>query len=156
MAGPLAVLRSGDHGARLDLDHPFGPAPAPMARRVASRREGSTQVLLALLQTEKNLKNACKTEAAPFDPHQLTDGDPMKRTLRSSALPTAALLALGGVVLFGSPAGAAPATPIHPAVDSPLIKKVHYYGYCRRWYRECRYRWGAGWRFRRCMRIHRC
>jgi hypothetical protein len=29
-------------------------------------------------------------------------------------------------------------------------------GYCRRWHRECRYRWGWGWRYRRCMRRHGC
>ena len=30
------------------------------------------------------------------------------------------------------------------------------YRYCRRWRRECRYRWGGGWRYRRCMRRHGC
>ena len=89
----------------------------------------------------------------------LTDGtyeDPMKFTPRPLQLPAAALLTIGGIMLFGSTVAAAPATPIHPAVDSALVMKVQYYGYCRRWYRECRYRWGAGWRFRRCMRIHGC
>lgn len=80
----------------------------------------------------------------------------MKFTLGSSALPAAALFALGGVMLFGSASEAAPVTPAPPAIDSSLVQEVQYSNYCRRWYRECRYRWGAGWRFRRCMRIHGC
>jgi hypothetical protein len=27
---------------------------------------------------------------------------------------------------------------------------------CRGWYRECRARWGGGWRFRRCLARHGC
>jgi len=27
---------------------------------------------------------------------------------------------------------------------------------CRRWRNECSYRWGGGWRYRRCMRRHGC
>lgn len=80
----------------------------------------------------------------------------MKFTFRSSALPAAALLTLSSVMLFGATAGAAPVTPIHPAIERSLVQEVQYSNYCRRWYRECRYRWGAGWRFRRCMRIHGC
>jgi hypothetical protein len=83
-----------------------------------------------------------------------THEDPMKPTLPSSSL-LAAALALGGLVLTGPSAMAAPVTPIHPVVNSTHVQQVHY-GYCRRWYRECRYRWGAGWRFRRCMRAHGC
>ncbi len=34
----------------------------------------------------------------------------------------------------------------------------YYPGYrrCYRWRRICRNRWGYGWRYRRCMRIHGC
>ena len=64
-------------------------------------------------------------------------------------------LALGGLVLAGSSAMAAPVTPAPPVLDSSPVQQVQY-GYCRRWYHECRYRWGAGWRFRRCMRVHGC
>jgi hypothetical protein len=28
--------------------------------------------------------------------------------------------------------------------------------HCRAWYRECRARWGGGWRFRRCLARHGC
>lgn len=38
---------------------------------------------------------------------------------------------------------------------NPNVTKAQY-GYCRRWYRECRYRWGGGWRFRRCLAIRGC
>lgn len=42
-----------------------------------------------------------------------------------------------------------------PAAQT-LIEKVQYRRHCRRWYRICRFRWGYGWRFRRCLRRHGC
>lgn len=30
------------------------------------------------------------------------------------------------------------------------------YGYCANWYRICRYRWGYGYPFRRCLAIRGC
>ena len=46
-------------------------------------------------------------------------------------------------------------TPIEMRADT-LIEKVQPRRFCRRWYRECRWRWGGGWRFRRCMRRRGC
>ncbi len=40
-----------------------------------------------------------------------------------------------------------------PAPAQSLVKPVRY---CAAWYRECRIRWGYGWRFRRCMAIRNC
>lgn len=80
--------------------------------------------------------------------------DLMRLTLPSLALPAGALM-LGSLLFVGPSASAAPLTPITPVVDSELVQQVQY-NYCRRWYNECRYRWGAGWRFRRCMRAHSC
>ena len=36
-----------------------------------------------------------------------------------------------------------------------LIEKAGY-GRCWRWNAICRGRWVAGWRYRRCMRVHAC
>jgi len=36
-----------------------------------------------------------------------------------------------------------------------LLEPVQY-GRCHAWYRECRARWGGGWRFRRCLARHGC
>jgi hypothetical protein len=71
------------------------------------------------------------------------------------ALFAAAGLALGGSMLAAPSASAAPMTPVPRVVESTQLQQVQY-GYCRRWYHECRDRWGAGWRFRRCMRLHGC
>jgi len=56
--------------------------------------------------------------------------------------------------------------PVGPATASPMLPAVHLMGeviveqvqwrYCRRWNRECRHRWGGGYRYRRCMRRHGC
>jgi len=70
----------------------------------------------------------------------------------------AAGVALASVVWFTAPAAqAAPLaqTPIGVTADT-LVEKARWGRYCRRWYRECRWRWGGGWRFRRCMRRHGC
>jgi hypothetical protein len=70
-----------------------------------------------------------------------------------------ACLAVAGVIWGASAtsANAAPAyTPIPQAEQNGsvlLLKKVHG---CHYWYRECRERWGYGWRFRRCLRHHGC
>ncbi len=75
-----------------------------------------------------------------------------KATLLGAVLIAAASFA-------GSPASAASAipqsTPLVLMEANGLVTKAHY-GYCRHWYRVCRYRWGFGWRFRRCMRIRGC
>jgi len=79
----------------------------------------------------------------------------MRPALSSLALPAAGAMMLGSLLLVGPSARAASLTPAAPVLDSKLVQPVHY-NYCRRWYAECRYRWGAGWRFRRCMRVHGC
>lgn len=68
----------------------------------------------------------------------------------------AAGISLVGLILAAPAASAAPFTPIEQtAWGQSQVQKVHY-SYCRRWNRECRARWGGGWRYRRCMRIHGC
>lgn len=79
----------------------------------------------------------------------------MRPTLSSMALPAAGGLMLAGLLLAAPSARAAPLTPATPVLDGKLVQPAQY-GYCRRWYRECRYRWGGGWRFDRCMRVHGC
>ena len=71
----------------------------------------------------------------------------------------AAALAAGGMALSTGGASAAPVSTKSSGATLPqlsLIEKSQYRRYCRRWYRECRARWGSGWRFRRCMRRHGC
>lgn len=70
----------------------------------------------------------------------------------------AAALAGGGLLWSGVGVQAAPAVgPVaNPATSQTLIEKVEGPRYCRRWYRECRARWGGGRDFRRCMRRHGC
>jgi len=41
-----------------------------------------------------------------------------------------------------------------PAAQSLILKTGP--RYCWRWNAICRDRWGWGWRYRRCMRIHGC
>lgn len=68
----------------------------------------------------------------------------------------AALLAIFALPLGAVGSGVATSAPMSrlPTVDS-LVEKTHY-RYCRRWHSECRYRWGYGWRYRRCMARHGC
>jgi hypothetical protein len=76
-------------------------------------------------------------------------------------LVAAAAFAAAGLAA-SAPASAAPvsgpAAPLALAglMDAkPLVTPVQY-RCCRHTYRLCRYRWGYGWRFRRCMRIRGC
>ena len=63
----------------------------------------------------------------------------------------------GGSLLFGvSTAAAAPLSPANQTLTAEAIVEKAQYRYCRRWNRECRYRWGGGWRYRRCMARHGC
>lgn len=70
------------------------------------------------------------------------------------------LLAAGAVcamISFGVPSTqAAPITPAAKSLAVELTVEHVQMRYCRRWYRECRARWGWGWRFRRCMARHGC
>jgi hypothetical protein len=64
-------------------------------------------------------------------------------------------LAIGALMLGAQNVSAAMSVPNQtPQADSAVEKAQ--YRYCRRWYRECRARWGGGWDFRRCMRRHGC
>ncbi len=70
---------------------------------------------------------------------------------------TLAACAAGAVLCLGVPSSnATPIAPIGKSLSVPGTVETVQYGYCRRWARECRYRWGWGWRFRRCMVIHGC
>lgn len=71
----------------------------------------------------------------------------------------AAALAVGGMAFGAGSASAAPVSAGSSSAALPqmsLIEKSQYRRYCRRWYRECRARWGGGRDFRRCMRRHGC
>ena len=63
-------------------------------------------------------------------------------------------LAIGAGGSLAAPAGTGANSTAAPEMS--LIEKSQYRRYCRRWYRECRARWGGGRDFRRCMRRHSC
>jgi len=65
-------------------------------------------------------------------------------------------LATGGVLVGGQPAAAGAMPPAHQTLGGEVHVEQVQYRYCRRWNRECRSRWGYGWRYRRCMRRHGC
>jgi hypothetical protein len=71
-------------------------------------------------------------------------------------LPIACALALGGAMLVAQPAAAAPMTQVPQTLTGEALVEQVQWRYCRRWHRECRFRWGYGWRYRRCMRRHGC
>jgi hypothetical protein len=52
-----------------------------------------------------------------------------------------------------SPVSNPATTKLLPAQS--MIEKAGY-GRCWRWNAICRDRWGFGWRYRRCMRVHAC
>ena len=71
----------------------------------------------------------------------------------------AAAMTAGGLAFSASGANAVPVST-GPASglalpQMSLVEKTQH-RYCRRWYRECRARWGGGRDFRRCMRRHGC
>jgi hypothetical protein len=73
---------------------------------------------------------------------------------------TAFGLALFAAALCGNAASAAQISsgsqlPLVSSQAASPIQKIQF-GHCARWHRICRARWGFGWRFRRCMRIHGC
>lgn len=47
-------------------------------------------------------------------------------------------------------------TPLTPETRTQSLVTPAGYPYCAAWYRECRYRWSYGWRFRRCLAIRGC
>ena len=70
-----------------------------------------------------------------------------------------AAAALGASLLFA--ASAAQSAPISAPQTSlvagqSLLEPAGYRNRCRAWRRTCAYRWGWGWRHRRCMRNHGC
>ena len=68
----------------------------------------------------------------------------------------ASVLVMGGMLFVGQSAGAAPALPGEQAMRGDVTVQQIQYRYCRGWHRECSYRWGYGWLYRRCMRRHGC
>ena len=64
-------------------------------------------------------------------------------------------LVVGGLALAPQGASAAMSLPQQGSQANSSVEQVQY-RYCRRWYRECRARWGGGRDFRRCMRRHGC
>jgi hypothetical protein len=72
------------------------------------------------------------------------------------SLVVASLLVMGGVLVSGQPAVAAPVLPADQALKSEVAVEQIQYRYCRGWHRECSHRWGYGWLYRRCMRRHGC
>jgi hypothetical protein len=71
-----------------------------------------------------------------------------------------ALSVAASVLLFTAPTSSA--APTSASVGQSLVgaqsatEPVQFRRHCRRWHRECRARWGFGWRFRRCMVRHGC
>jgi hypothetical protein len=78
----------------------------------------------------------------------------MIRGLIVAAAVTAGGMAFGVGSANAAPVSAGPSVPTQ--LQQSLIEKTQYRRYCRRWYRECRARWGGGRDFRRCMRRHGC
>jgi hypothetical protein len=72
------------------------------------------------------------------------------------SLVVASALAMGSLTLAHPAAAAGPAAPLNQSLAGEAIVEQVQWRYCRRWHRECRYRWGYGWRYRRCMRRHGC
>ncbi|MGE0024151.1 MAG: glycosyl hydrolase family 5 [Hyphomicrobium sp.] len=68
--------------------------------------------------------------------------------------------ALCAIIGFGVPsetqAASVASSGTQTLVTGSAVEQVAYGRYCRRWYRECRARWGFGWRFRRCLVRHGC
>jgi len=71
-------------------------------------------------------------------------------------------LALTGVivaaVVFFMPqlsSAAGVGSPASQVTRQSLVEPVQF-RHCRAWYRECRARFGGGWRFRRCLARHGC
>jgi hypothetical protein len=77
----------------------------------------------------------------------------MSRTL----LIASAVCAMSAAALL-TPVRASPVSGLTTSKLLPaqsLIEKAGY-GRCWRWNAVCRDRWGFGWRYRRCMRVHGC
>ena len=77
--------------------------------------------------------------------------------LKYLAIPALALVALTQSI-SATPATAGPASGLATsefAARQSLVEKTGG-GYCWRWNAICRDRWVAGWRYRRCMRVHGC
>lgn len=75
----------------------------------------------------------------------------MLRSMTMSALAVGAMICLGAAT-----ASAAPPMPAGQSLSADTTVEKVQMGRCRAWFRECRARWGWGWRFRRCMARHAC
>jgi hypothetical protein len=73
-------------------------------------------------------------------------------------------VALAGVIViaaafFSLPqraSAAGVAIPGAQMTQPTIVEDVQFRRRCRAWFRECRARWGRGWRFRRCMARRGC
>lgn len=77
----------------------------------------------------------------------------MLRSMLVAAAMAGGAMLMGPSTVMAAPA-AGPAT--NPAASQTLIEQVQSPRYCRRWYRECRARWGGGRDFRMCLRRRGC
>lgn len=73
---------------------------------------------------------------------------------------TAAAVMLASPLVVGTASAAGTALPQmkaaqSAAADGSLVEKAGYRR-CARWNYRCHRRWGWGWKYRRCMRRHRC
>ena len=72
------------------------------------------------------------------------------------SLAIASALMVGGITFGAQQAAAVTIPPVGQTLAGQSIVDKAQYRYCRRWNRECRARWGGGWRYRRCMARHGC
>jgi hypothetical protein len=68
---------------------------------------------------------------------------------------TGVIVAAGVVFVPQMSSAAGVTSPRSQITNQSLVEPVQY-RHCRAWYRECRERFGGGWRFRRCLARHWC
>ena len=72
------------------------------------------------------------------------------------SLAIASALMVGGITFGAQQAAVVTIPPVGQILAGQSIVDKAQYRYCRRWNRECRARWGGGWRYLRCMARHGC
>ena len=65
-------------------------------------------------------------------------------------------LIIGTLAFAAQQASAAQMSPVPRTLENGTVAEKVQWRACRRWNRECRYRHGHGWDYRRCMRRHGC
>jgi len=136
----------------------------------------AARVLVTTIMDERGIygetkvgPDPCTTSTTPIpvhrgfsrlDRHYLAAGDPnaiAKETIvMTRGVVAGWVLVLGGMLVGGQPAAAAPALRADQSLRDEAIVQQIQYRYCRGWHRKCSYRWGYGWLYRRCMRRHGC